>query len=303
MQVLKFGGTSVASPERIVDIVRASLECDRTILVCSAVSGCTDTLIRLGRLAAARDESYLQELDALYRRHVRLMEGLLPADRLPAVRASVEELFDSLKGILHGVFLLGELSPASLDAVESYGELFSTKILADKFTSLGIPCRWLDSRRIVRTAGGVVDADRTYALVAAAVEEAPYVSLFIVPGFIASDEQGRVTTLGRGGSDYTASLFAVAVRARRLEIWTEVEAAAAKLRRIGGDMTAQRRVAPKPNGIRKKLVRLRAFVNRLSVLPVAETRRRRTPKHHLVRALHKQDAVVRTHRAALHRRV
>ena len=222
MQVLKFGGTSVASPERIVDIVRASLECDRTILVCSAVSGCTDTLIRLGRLAAARDESYLQELDALYRRHVRLMEGLLPADRLPAVRASVEELFDSLKGILHGVFLLGELSPASLDAVESYGELFSTKILADKFTSLGIPCRWLDSRRIVRTAGGVVDADRTYALVAAAVEEAPYVSLFIVPGFIASDEQGRVTTLGRGGSDYTASLFAVAVRARRLEIWTDV---------------------------------------------------------------------------------
>ncbi|MGX8708011.1 MAG: aspartate kinase, partial [Bacteroidales bacterium] len=78
MQVLKFGGTSVARPEKIIDIVCASLERDRTILVCSAISGCTDTLIRLGRLAAARDETYLQELDELYRRHIRLMEGLLP---------------------------------------------------------------------------------------------------------------------------------------------------------------------------------------------------------------------------------
>jgi len=222
MQVLKFGGTSVARPEKIVEIVRTSLERDRTILVCSAISGCTDALIRLGRLAAARDEAYLSELDALYQRHIRMMEGLLPADRLPAVRETVDGLFDSLRGILHGVFLLGELSPTSLDAVQSYGELFSTKILADKFTSLGIPCRWLDSREIIRTAGGVVDTGLTYANVSAAVEAHPHTSLFIAPGFIASDEQGRVTTLGRGGSDYTASLYAVGVNARLVEIWTDV---------------------------------------------------------------------------------
>ncbi|MBQ5529720.1 MAG: bifunctional aspartate kinase/homoserine dehydrogenase I, partial [Bacteroidales bacterium] len=203
MQVLKFGGTSVARPERIIEIVRTSLERDRTLLVCSAISGCTDALIRLGRLAAARDEVYLAELDALYQKHRRLMEGLLPADRLPAVTETVDGLFDSLRGILHGVFLLGELSPTSLDAVQSYGELFSTKILADKFTSLGIPCRWLDSREIIRTAGGVVDTAKTYANVAAAIDAYPHTSLFIAPGFIASDEQGRVTTLGRGGSDYT----------------------------------------------------------------------------------------------------
>ena len=127
MQVLKFGGTSVASPEKIIDIVRTSLERDRTILVCSAVSGCTDTLIRLGRQAAARDEHYLEGLSQLYHRHEAMIQDLLPADRAGVVQEIVDRLFDSLKGILHGVFLLGELSPASLDAVQSYGELFSTK--------------------------------------------------------------------------------------------------------------------------------------------------------------------------------
>ena len=222
MQVMKFGGTSVSSPERIIEIVRASLERDRTILVCSALSGCTDTLIRLGRLASERDESYLAELDALAVRHQEMMTQLLPAGRIPEVRAAVDSLFDSLGGILHGVFLLGELSPASLDAIQSYGELFSTKILAAKFTSLGIPCRWLDSRELVRTHNGVVDTALTNGKIAAAVESQPHTALFIVPGFIASDELGRVTTLGRGGSDYTASLFAVAVKARLVEIWTDV---------------------------------------------------------------------------------
>ena len=222
MQVLKFGGTSVARPEKIIEIVRTSLERDRTILVCSAISGCTDALIRLGSLAAARDEAYLAELEALYQKHLHMMSGLLPTDRLAGVRETVDGLFDSLRGILHGVFLLGELSPTSLDAVQSYGELFSTKILADKFTSLGIPCRWLDSREIIRTAGGVVDTAKTYSNVAAAIDAFPHTSLFIAPGFIASDEQGRVTTLGRGGSDYTASLYAVGVNARLVEIWTDV---------------------------------------------------------------------------------
>ncbi len=222
MQVLKFGGTSVASPERIIDIVRTSLGRDRTILVCSAISGCTDTLIRLGRLASARDESYLAGLEGLYDRHRQMMEGLLSADRIPEVRAEIDGLFDSLRGILHGVFLLGELSPASLDAVQSYGELFSTKILTAKFTALGIPCRWLDSRELVKTRDGVVDTALTYVNVAAAVDSQPHTSLFIVPGFIASDVQGRVSTLGRGGSDYTASLVAVAVSARLVEIWTDV---------------------------------------------------------------------------------
>ena len=94
MQVLKFGGSSVASPQRIIDIVRTSIERDRTILVCSAVSGCTDALIRLGHLASERDESYLTELDRLYGRHLEMIEQLLPADRKAAVRETIDGLFD-----------------------------------------------------------------------------------------------------------------------------------------------------------------------------------------------------------------
>ena len=240
MQVLKFGGTSVAAPEKLVDIVCAAVKKDRTVLVCSAVSGCTDALIRLGQLASDRDKTYLSEWETLRNQHFSMIETLLPADRVAAVKETVGQLFDSLAGILYGVFLLGELSPASLDAVESYGELFSTRILAAKFSSLGIACEWLDAREIVRTSDGTVDTAVTYANIAKAVSEHPRTGLFIVPGFLASDEQGRTTTLGRGGSDYTAALLAVGVGASRVEIWTDVP----------GIMTADPRMVPTARPIR-----------------------------------------------------
>ncbi len=160
---MKFGGTSVASPEKLIDIVRKAVERDRTILVCSAISKCTDTLIRLGKLASERDEKYLAELAALQDRHHAMIASILPADRQKAVQETVDGLFDSLKGILHGVFLLGELSPTSLDAVQSFGELFSTKILAAKFSSLGLSCQWIDARDIIKTVSGSVDTAKTNA--------------------------------------------------------------------------------------------------------------------------------------------
>ena len=225
MQVLKFGGTSVASAEamlQVVDIVRNALEEDRTIVVSSALSGCTDALIEAGHRAALRDESYKDILSALKERHHALIDGLLPEGFRDRTAAAVDGLFESLEGIAYGVFLLGELSPASLDAIGSYGELFSTVILADKFRSLGHACRWLDARELVLVRDGAVDQPETFSRVSKAVHSNPHVELFVVPGFIASDADGRVTTLGRGGSDYTASLFAVGIHARRVEIWTDV---------------------------------------------------------------------------------
>ena len=219
---MKFGGTSVASPEKLIDIVRKAVERDRTILVCSAISKCTDTLIRLGKLASERDEKYLAELAALQDRHHAMIASIIPADRQKAVQETVDGLFDSLKGILHGVFLLGELSPTSLDAVQSFGELFSTKILAAKFSSLGLSCQWIDARDIIKTVSGSVDTAKTNANIAKTFAQYPHTALFIVPGFIASDELGRTTTLGRGGSDYTASLLAAGIKARLVEIWTDV---------------------------------------------------------------------------------
>ena len=229
MQVLKFGGSSVANAQnmyKVVDIVTKAVDRDRTILVSSAISGCTDTLIRIGTLASERDESYKSLIDSLQLRHHEIINEFLPIEKQQESLEVCDGLFDSLRSIVQGVYLLGELSPASLDAIQSFGELWSTKILATKLASIGIATKWIDSRQIVRTVAkgdkNVVDVQKTYYRVNEMVESNPITQLFVLPGFIASDKLGRTTTLGRGGSDYTASLFAVGCKARILEIWTDV---------------------------------------------------------------------------------
>lgn len=229
MQVMKFGGTSVANAEnmkKVVDIVSAAVDRDRTILVLSAISGCTDTLIRTGHLASQRDESYKSLIDSLQRQHHEIIRELLPIEKHEDSTQACDSLFEYLRGIAQGVFLLGELSSASLDAIQGIGELLSTKIIATKLASIGISTKWIDSRDIIRTysRGGknIVDTDITYSNVRKMIDSNPITSLFVLPGFIASDRHGKMTTLGRGGSDYTASLYAVGSKARILEIWTDV---------------------------------------------------------------------------------
>ena len=229
MQVLKFGGSSVADAgnmSKVVDIVTNAVDRDRTILVASAISGCTDTLIRIGTLASQRNESYKGLIDGLQQRHHVIIKDFLPREKQEESLEICDALFDSLRSIAQGVFLLGELSPASLDAIQGFGELWSTKILATKLASIGISTKWIDSRTIIRTIAkgdkNIVDVQKTYSRVNEMVENNPITQLFVLPGFIASDKQGRTTTLGRGGSDYTASLYAVGCKARILEIWTDV---------------------------------------------------------------------------------
>ena len=207
MQVLKFGGSSVANAGamlQVIDIVKKALETDRTIVVSSAISGCTDELIAIGRLSGAHDKSFEERLQALRERHHQIVKELLPESYQAKTLETLDGLFAQLASILQGVFLLGELSPTSLSAVESFGELFSTKILTDKCQSLGIPCQWLDARKLVVLRGGTVDTTVTYKRIQEAVGQHLHTQLFIVPGFIARDEEGRPTTLGRGGSDRAA---------------------------------------------------------------------------------------------------
>ena len=241
MQVLKFGGSSVANAQnmsKVVDIVVNAVDRDRTILVSSAISGCTDTLIKIGTLASQRDESYKALIDELQKKHHDIINELLPREKQQESLEVCDGLFDSLRSITQGVYLLGELSPASLDAIQSFGELWSTKILATKLASIGIATKWIDSRQIIRTVAkgdkNVVDIQKTYYRVNEMVESNPITQLFVLPGFIASDKQGRTTTIGRGGSDYTASLYAVGCKARVLEIWTDVP----------GMMTSNPKVVP-----------------------------------------------------------
>lgn len=241
MQVMKFGGTSVANAgnmRKVVEIVAGAVDKDRTILVCSAISGCTDTLIRIGTLASERDDSYKDLIDNLQRTHHQIIRELLPLEKHEDSTEVCDGLFEYLRGIAQGVYLLGELSNASLDAIQGIGEILSTKIMATKLASIGISAKWIDSKDIIRTYSkegkNVVDTDATYANVVRMIESHPITSLFVVPGFIASDIHGRTTTLGRGGSDYTASLYAVGCKARILEIWTDVP----------GMMTANPKIVP-----------------------------------------------------------
>lgn len=247
MQVLKFGGTSVADSNnmsKVVAIVSKAVESDRTILVSSAISKCTDTLIEIGRRAAERDDSYVTLIDGLQRRHNDLITEFLPADRWKRVIDDCDGVFCYLRGIAQGVCLLGELSPVSLDAIQGCGELLSTKILAAKFDTLGTAYRWIDSRTIFKTtqvAGrNVLDNETTYANISDMVASNPDVRLFIAQGFIASDDKGRMTTLGRGGSDYTASIYAVGCKAKALQIWTDVP----------GMMTTNPKIVPTARTIR-----------------------------------------------------
>ena len=229
MQVLKFGGSSVANAanmSKVVDIVTKAVDRDRPILVSSAISGCTATLIKIGTLASERDESYKELINMLQEKHHDIIRELLPREKQEESLEVCDGLFDSLRSIAQGVYLLGELSPASLDAIQSFGALWSTKILATKLASIGIETKWVDSRNIIRTIAkgekNIVDIQKTYFRGNEMVENNNMTQLFVLPGFIASDKQERTTTLGRGGSDYTASLYAVGCKARVLEIWTDV---------------------------------------------------------------------------------
>lgn len=229
MQVLKFGGTSVANSQcmsGVIEIVSNSSNRDRTIVVLSAISGCTNTLISIGEKAAARDKSYKLDLESLELAHRKIINDLLPSEKYEEANKVCTSLFESLKEIAKGVCLLGELSNTSLDAIQSYGELLSTKIFATKLASIGISTKWIDSRSIIKTevinGKSVVNMDKTYNNIEEMIEHNPITNVFVVPGFIASDEPGKTTTLGRGGSDYTASLYAVGAKARTLEIWTDV---------------------------------------------------------------------------------
>ena len=227
MQVLKFGGSSVANAanmSKVVDIVRKALKEDKTLVVASAISGATDRLIEIGRLAEVANPKWETLVNELESRHYQIIDELLPHDFAVSAKETIGKLFAELKSICQGVSRVKELGLHTMDLIMSFGELCSTKILEAKFLSLGESCKWIDSRDIIKTyyalSQNIVDNDKTDAAAAAiAVTSA---KLIVMPGFIASDESGRTTTLGRGGSDYTASILAASIGARRLEIWTDV---------------------------------------------------------------------------------
>ncbi len=227
MKVLKFGGTSVGTPDSLRQVKNIVSACSgRVIVVVSALGGVTDSLVRLSSLAESGDESFGGIITELRKRHLSMCDDLIEdPGRREALKDSLETLFGRLSEICRGVYMLGVLPRKTRDEILSFGERLSSLIVAEVIPG----GRLYDSLQFIRTTRSVradkADTATSYPLIRKAFEgyEASE-GIAIVPGFIASDSaSGEITNLGRGGSDFSASLLAAALDAERLEIWTDVD--------------------------------------------------------------------------------
>ncbi len=228
MQVLKFGGSSVKNAEnisKVVAIVKEKVKEDRTVVIVSALGGITDLLLQCCKLASESNESYKEKLQEAELRHLQTIKELIPITQQSSILSHIKTLCNEIEDICNGIFLLRELSERTKDRVVSYGELMSSQIIAAKLQDETGECVWKDSRELITTnsnfGSAAVDFTVTNKKIADYFSSAN-ASLFMMPGFIASDANGINTTLGRGGSDYTGAILAAGLNANLLEIWTDV---------------------------------------------------------------------------------
>jgi aspartokinase/homoserine dehydrogenase 1 len=234
MKVLKFGGTSVGSAEniqRVKDILLA--QNDDMIVVVSALGGITDKILSAAKMAAIGTGYFQAELTEINMRHFTTIEKLFSGDKQADIKEKTGILLEELGRIVHGVSLIGELTPKTLDKVVGFGERLSSLIISEYITE----SKWFDSSKLIRTNSDFGKAIVNFQVTNQLIQEAfeGFSGIAIVPGFISSNEADEYTTLGRGGSDYTGAIMAAAVDATFLEIWTDVN----------GFMTADPRVISK----------------------------------------------------------
>ncbi len=239
MKILKFGGSSAATPERIkaiIEIVKSYSQEDVAV-VFSAFGGVTDQLIQLSQLALEGNLEYKQKLEQLEKRHLDSVRELTKVSTQSGILAQVKVQINELEDVLHGIFLVKERTPRTLDYIMSFGERLSAFIICEAFKDRGLPTEYLDARKVIRTDSqfgyAKVDFEVTHKLIRDHFKN--HLDTQIITGFIATSESGETTTLGRSGSDYSAAIFAGALNASALEIWTDVD----------GMMTADPRMVKK----------------------------------------------------------
>ena len=217
MQVLKFGGTSVANADnigKVVAIVKDTVKKDKTVVVVSALGGVTDLLLNAAALAAEGNEAYKEKLNLIEQRHLEATKQLIPVTYQSQLLSLVKKSCNEIEDICNGVFLLGELTPRSKDRICSYGEWLSSQIISAKLKSDGVDNIWKDARELIVTNSNFTNAEVDFLATNEKINEFfPHqpASLFVVPGFIAANKNGITTTLGRGGSDYTAAINMLAL--------------------------------------------------------------------------------------------
>src|ERR1035437_4033731 len=227
MRVIKFGGTSV---QKAVNINKAKaiiidkIADDKLLIVVSAFGGVTNKLIEVSNLAAKGDNTYMTILKDIENRHIDTIKELISTNKQSHVIEHIKLELKNFDDLLHGIFLLQELSTRTLDLIMSFGERFSAYIIANALKDSGINAEYLDARDVIKTDKNFGSAKVNYELTNPAIKQ--HVGLaakvFVATGFISSTVDHETTTLGRGGSDYSAAIFAGALDAKVLEIWTDV---------------------------------------------------------------------------------
>ena len=227
MNVLKFGGSSVANAatiEKVITIIEKQSESQPLYVVVSALGGITDLLIQAGKEASSNNEKYKNTLTIVETRHLDVIKELIPVVSQSAIISKVKSELNKLESLCEGVFLLSELSPKTESVITSFGEMLSSFIISEaaKVKELDIVLK--DARDYIITTEAskvTIDYEETNFRIKRYVQDNKHqISLF--PGFVARTSEGEPTTLGRGGSDFTAAILAAAVHAEKLQIWTDV---------------------------------------------------------------------------------
>ncbi|MFY0714452.1 bifunctional aspartate kinase/homoserine dehydrogenase I [Seonamhaeicola sp. NFXS20] len=227
MKVLKFGGTSVGSSKNInnvINILEDYSKNDSVICVVSAVGGITDKLLLAGKLAKNKDSEYSKVFTTIKEIHLNIINELIPSNNNNII-AFVEENLKALKSLLEGIYLINELSPKTSDKLVSFGELLSSFIIAEAMKSRGLSAERKNSQELVITNSNFTKAEVNYSITNENIQDyfkSASQKITILPGFVANSTLGEQTTLGRGGSDFTAAIVAAALKVEQLEIWTDV---------------------------------------------------------------------------------
>jgi len=223
MKVLKFGGTSVGSVKGILSVKKiVEAQSEPVIVVVSALSGVTDQLYKVAKLACDGDKSYLTEYDQMLTRHLEVIDGVIPESKKEEVINLIKLQFVDLSNIFRGVYLIKDISTKIIDTIVSYGESISSIIVTHAIES----AVHFDSKEFIKTENQfdkhIVDFEKTNVLIGKTFSNLPEIS--VCGGFISTDANTSfITNLGRGGSDYTAAILASALKASILEIWSDVD--------------------------------------------------------------------------------
>ena len=228
MKVLKFGGTSVANAQNIklvLDIVLNKADQEKQIVIVSAFTKVTDLLVLAAQKAASNDETFKEVVAEIEKKHLDAIKELIPVSEQSRLLSHIKRIINHLETLLEGCYLLGELSPRTSDTILSFGELLSSYIIAEAFKQKHTNCGYKDSRELIKTNNNYGKATVNFEVSNSLIADffaSNDTQILVMPGFIASTVDGIGTTLGRGGSDYTAAIIAGAIDASELEIWTDV---------------------------------------------------------------------------------